>query len=373
MRCATCGEDLREGAKFCPTCGTPTASGAAPVAQTVRIARNPPPDVTAPAAPAPPTPPSSHAQAASTMATPPPVPTAPHGAAEAAYERAPGVGAAPPSAPPRGASGDEPTQGDLPTPRFQASTPPRPPFVPPTAAGLGGAADGPRPGSGVAVGALGKPGGQDFGRLGNRLVRLLKLDTSAFGEVYRDKNATIPVAVFVAAVMVLSALGGYLFIDGTIGFDLYSGQGFRDLGLPGTQLSRSFGPSAGEFILRSMIIGTLLAGAMLVAWAFITQLLLKQLGKVQADPIGLVRVLGLSLAPFVFGLLLFITDTARGLGWLVMGAVAALATVAVLESEEVRPGPALIATLAGFFAFVIVLTFLGQSTRDWAPGFFAVG
>lgn len=374
MRCATCSEELREGAKFCPTCGTPTAAGAAPVAQTMHIARNPgPPASTAArpeAMPQPPMPTSAASPAAAQLPSDLPMQDMP--TAQSSY---------PPQAQAYGgpgrlsqaqggqAQGGFAPQGTMAAGGAQAYNQPVPGYTPPAQSMAQpsqtynpAAQQPPRP-SGGAPGGLGNSiqvgaaSSQDFARVGNRLLRLLKLDTSVFGEVYRDSAATIPAAALAAVILLISGIGGSLYISELVGFSVYEFSG----------------SSFGGFFVKSVILGSVFALGMLVAWGFITQLLLKQVAGVQADALGLVRVFALALTPLALAILLIITDIASGLGWIVMGMVGALSVVAVLESEEVKPGHALIATLAGFAVFVIVLTFLGRGFRDLAPGFFAIG
>jgi len=111
---------------------------------------------------------------------------------------------------------------------------------------------------------------------------------------------------------------------------------------------------------------------MTVAWAWITAFLLNQLAKVSVDFLGVARVFCFAVAPLVLALLLFFDDGVLAFSWIAFGAVASLAVIGLLESVEVRPGHAWLATLAGFVVFIVVLDFLGHDTRDLAPGFFSV-
>ena len=324
MRCQTCGEELREGARFCPTCGTPTptpAAGGEPLTQpTIQVPRS-----------------------ALSGTGGVPEPPAPRQAPEPVPSRASEPGRA----------------GRDPGADYNPVGPPRP------------AAQSARttvtPGRGAATGAASAAGGAprmaapssaDLGRVWRGFLRLLRLDTSVFGEVYADASAMVPVAIFAAAVLVLSGLGGMLFISSLYdGFDVYD------------ELLDRHGSA--EFFFLSVLLGTLLALVMWAAWSWVTTFLLRQLAGVQADLYGIARVLGLALAPLVLALLLIFDDGFFALGMISLGAVASLAVIGVLESVDVRPGPAWLATLAGFALFVIVLSFLGHGGRDLAPGFFA--
>src|SRR5215204_2116732 len=202
MRCQTCGEDLREGARFCPTCGTPSQPTAAPAAPTVQI----------------------RCSGGESVAGPPPAESVP-----APVSRAPEPTARPARDPGAGYDPVGPTR-----PATQA--PPRP-VVTASAGGAGGS---------TMMAGLTTPTSGDFRTLFERLQRLARLDTSVFAEVYADTAATIPVAVLAAVVFVISGLGGMLYIASGIGFDVYG----------------RIAQSSGEFFLRSVIIGTIFGIAM---------------------------------------------------------------------------------------------------------------
>ena len=344
MQCVTCGEELREGARFCPTCGTPTpvqpASTAPPsgTSTTVQIVR-----------------PRDASEARRDMPLPPPSaefepPSEPN------YAQ-PNAGYTDRGGDPMRKAGSEFSPPDTGTGAGYTSDYPSSPsdavYARPDA-GYAGSTTGQRP---MGRSALGAVSGADFGALGRRLMRLLKLDTSVFAEVYTDTAATIPIAVFVAAVLLISGIGGYLYIDSLVGFDVY------DFG----------GSGAGEFFVRSVILGTVFGMVMWAAWSGVTMLVLQQLARVQSDFLGIARVIGLALGPLVLAILLVIDELFIGLSWIVLGAVASLAAIGVLEARDVRPGHGWLAALAGFAVFIIVLTILGDDFRDLAPGFFAIG
>lgn len=336
MRCQTCGEELREGARFCPTCGSPTQPGAASTPTTVQIRRPsseqaPPPTEQEPAASPPPdqSSPEVVAEPGAETVVVQPAASPPRADREPAAVRDPGVGYDP-VGPPRVA----PPPGT----RASTNTPPRP--------------------AGAPARGFTPPTGADFSTLMQRLLRLLRLDTKVFADLYADASATVPALVFAAAVLIVSGLGGMLYIAGVVGFDEYDAFG---------------GTGTGEFFIRSVVLGTVFALLMLAAWSAITMLVLRQIAGVDANFYGLLRVLCVALAPLVLSLLLFFDDGFDALGWIALGGVASLALLGVLEAVEVRPGPAWLATMAGFAVFVIVLTFLGHSNRDYAPGFFIGG
>jgi|GEM_PF-1763672 len=321
MHCANCGEELRDGVRFCPTCGVaaprpPQPVAPAPInepAPTLQVRRQPS------------APPVPQARA----------PRAPEPDETEAIEQPAAISC------PRDQSGppaDATTGGYIPEPMPRR----------PRTAGGGGRG---------APSALGIPGGADFSRLMSRVMRLLRLDTSVFDEVYRDTNATIPVAVLVAALLFISGIGGYFYIDGLISFDRY------DL----------IAHSAGAFFLRSMIFGTIFGVLMWLAWSGVTMLLLNQLTPTKADFLGIARVIGLAFLPLLLSLLMIVNDFFIGLSWIVLAGIAALAVIGVLEAVDVKPGPAWLVTLGGFAVFVIVMTFLGHGFRDLAPGFFVAG
>jgi hypothetical protein len=345
MRCQTCGEELREGARFCPTCGTPTQPSATATPPTVQIRRSASEPVSEPVPePAPPPAEPEQPLGERTVAAEPQ--TTPDPGAETivvAPSRSDTRAAREPGAEGERTIPRDPGAGYDPVARM--------------APGRGASTAPPATPSAAARGFT-TPSAADFNLLVRRLLRLLRLDTSVFADLYADASATVPVAIFAAAVLVLSGIGGMLYISSGPGFDAYDALG---------------GIGAGEFFVRSVILGTVFALVMLAAWSGITKLLLRQVGGVDADVYGIARVLGVALVPLVLSLLLVFDDGFDALGWIALGGVASLALLGVLEAVNVRPGPAWLATIAGFAVFVIVLAFLGHGGRDYAPGFFIGG
>lgn len=352
MRCQTCGEELREGARFCPTCGTPSQPGVATTPPTVQIRRTnpepaqapPPPDanplqqtvatpITRGGSPAADTPTDAPDMQQTVAATPDDLTgtgeetiVAPPPQASPRMERDPGAGydpVGPPRRAPRSGAG---TENSAPPPPRSATAMPR-----------------------MSASSA------DFTTLLQRLTRLLRLDTSVFAELYNDSAATLPVAIYAAVVLLLSGLGGMFYISSLFGFETYEFVG---------------GSSSGEFFLRSIILGTVFGLIMLAAWSGIVMLVLRQLAGVDANLYGVARVLGVAVTPLILALLLFANDVFAGLSWIALGGVASLALIGILEAIDAKPGYAWLATLLGFAAFVIVLTFLGSDLRDLAPGFF---
>lgn len=330
MRCQTCGEELREGARFCPTCGTPTSD------------------------------------AGSNSLTPPTVqirrPLINTAADDPAGEPQLGVAAAdeiPPAASPTGRTGRDPGAGYDPTgPSRPAGQAAGQPVRATTIAPARSRGEAPPGGDAPRVAApVATPSSADFNSLIERAQRLLRFDTGVFGDLYQDTRAMVPAAIFAAIVFLIAGFGGYLYIESLFDFDRYE----------------LIAHGAGEFFLRSVILGTLFGLLAWAAWAAVTGFLLRQFTGAEIDLMGIARVLAFALAPLVLALLLFWTDVASALSWIALGGVASLAVIGVLESVDVRPGHAWLATLAGFAVFVIVLAFLGHATRDLAPGFFVLG
>ena len=218
--------------------------------------------------------------------------------------------------------------------------------------------------------------GADFTVLFQRLRRLARLDTSVFADIYADARATVPVVVFAAVALLLSGLGGMIYIA-TLSIGDQVPSFARELGVrqpSGFDLYKSAtGHGAGEFFLLSVVLGTVFGLAMLAAWAGVSTLILKQVARVSVDWLGMARVLCVTTVPLVLALLLFAHDTLYGLGLIAFGGMATLALIGLLESVDVRPGHGWLATIAGFAVFIIVLVFLGYGSRDLAPGFFAIG
>jgi len=199
---------------------------------------------------------------------------------------------------------------------------------------------------------MSQAGGMDVNALMQRLRRLASLDTAVFDEVRTDANATVPSALVAVASTLLFGIGGwlwYLFSD-LNDFDAYDG--------------------SGEFFLKSVIIGSILAIALWAVWVAVTYVLLTQMFRARADMSELLRVMGLASAPLALGVLMFIPMLDFGIALTALALMFGSTLIAVMRTTDADPGRVLVSTGAGFAVWAIVLGLLATDDNVWSPGMF---
>ena len=184
----------------------------------------------------------------------------------------------------------------------------------------------------------------------NRLMRLARLDTTVFDEVRLDPGATVPAVVVAVVATLLAGVGGWLWWTMT--------QGYGD---------------GGKVFVQSLILGSIFSIALWVAWLLIVYVLLTQVFKAQADMMQLVRTMGLAAAPLALSVLMFIPGLDFGIGLASLALFFGLTTIAVQATTTASPGAVLVANVAGFAVWAIVLGLLITGSAFFAPGFFLMG
>jgi len=192
----------------------------------------------------------------------------------------------------------------------------------------------------------------DLQTLWHRLLRVARLDATAFLEVRDDPTATWPAIIVVAVASLLSGIGGWLLY-----LNFYPAP-LRD---------------SSRFIPNSVVIGSILAVALWFVWVGVTMFMLQQIWRRKVEFGSLVRTMGLAYFPVALSLLLVIRPLATAIGLISLAAAVLLSGVAVEASTEAEPSEVLLSNLAGFAVFAIVLGFLGHSgiPTAYAPGIFA--
>ncbi|HEY8489965.1 MAG TPA: hypothetical protein VIO14_03135 [Dehalococcoidia bacterium] len=185
--------------------------------------------------------------------------------------------------------------------------------------------------------------GVDTQALFNRVLRVAQLDTSVFEEVKNDAAGTIPSIIVAAVAVVVASLGGLLWWVVNDGND------------------------TGEFLVRSVILGSAFAVALWFAWVGVTYVLLTQIFKATADFQSLVRTMGLAAVPLVLMFLMFVPALDFSLALAAVGLWVTTTTLAVQASTSASPGQTLLATAAGFLVWAVVLGLLAGADTDSAP------
>ena len=198
----------------------------------------------------------------------------------------------------------------------------------------------------------------DMQGLVNRLIRLARLDTTVFDEVRLDAGATIPSVIVAAVATFLAGFGGWLWWT----------------------ISSDFDTGGGQVFLKSAILGSIIALAMWVVWVLLVYVVLTQVFRAQADIQQLVRTMGMAAAPLGLSILMFIPGISFGIALASVALFFGLTVMAVQAATNASAAKVLVASIAGFAVWAIVLTILtgdvsisrggDLSINTYAPGIF---
>ncbi len=186
----------------------------------------------------------------------------------------------------------------------------------------------------------------DFAILADRLQRLLLLDTSVFDEVRLDPAATLPAVFVVITSTVLAGIGGWL---------LWLTQGF---------------PDSGQVLFESVVLGSVFSVALWIVWLLVAYVILTQFFREDADWQQMLRTMGMAAAPLSLSVAIFIPDVGFGIGLASVALFFGLTTIAIQSTTAAGPARVLVANLAGFAIWAIVLGLLVKSESYLAPGIF---
>ena len=197
----------------------------------------------------------------------------------------------------------------------------------------------------------------DMQSLMNRLMRLIRLDTTVFDEVRLDASTTIPSIIVAAVSMLLTGLGGWLYWVMTAPTDA----------------------GGSDVFLKSALLGSALALLLWVAWVGVAYLLLTQVFRAQADIQQLIRTMGMAMIPLALTILMFIPGVSFGIALAAVALTFGLSTMAIQAATNASPAQVLLANAAGIAVWALVLTVLsgdieatrsGISINSYAPGIF---
>ena len=183
----------------------------------------------------------------------------------------------------------------------------------------------------------------------NRWQRLASFDETALQEVYRDTTLTARGVLTVLVVMAISSLGGFVWL---------------------AVLEDRVGDEV-DFLIDSVLIGSLLATALFLVWGGLVGVFGGQLGR--QDPQALaatVRTHAFASVPFGFSGLILIPGLEFTISVITLGLLLISTTQAARVSLGVSLGRALGANLFGFFIWLVVLTALTDRGDAYAPAIF---
>ena len=176
-----------------------------------------------------------------------------------------------------------------------------------------------------------------------RLRRIAVLDMDVLDDVRLDPRATLP--ALAVAILSLAALGG----GGWLWW-LGSGLGDRQV-----------------ILVKSVVIGTAFATAAWLLWLLVATLVLHRFG-VMFDVGGLVRAAGFACAPLAIALLMVVPPVAFGAGLAALAGWVAATQVAIQRVTGRAGREALLANMAGFGAWALVMSLLTTGRNPFGPG-----
>ena len=177
-----------------------------------------------------------------------------------------------------------------------------------------------------------------------RLRRLARLDLDVLDEVRLDAAATVPSLVVATVAMALLGLGGWLW---------WVISGFED---------------RGEVFVKTVLLGTFASMLMWLVWLLVVYAVLRQLAGVTVAVDQLVRSAGFAAAPLALGVLMLLPAIAFGVGLLALGAWLLATQAAIERTTAVRGGVPMLANLAGFGAWAVLMSLLSTASNQLGTG-----
>lgn len=187
----------------------------------------------------------------------------------------------------------------------------------------------------------------DVRLIGRRLHRLSRLDPGVFRDVRDDPTQTLAATLVVLGAVLLSALGGWLWL-----------------------IAEAEGLSTGRILVRQVVLGTIFGLAVWALWVIGAQVMLQSVFERRAPGTRLLRTMGYAAFPVAGSVLMVVPALGFAVGLLTVIAWFAASNAAVEAAvPEATRKEALVANLAGFSLFVIVMSVLADAAGV-APGFF---
>lgn len=180
----------------------------------------------------------------------------------------------------------------------------------------------------------------------DRVLRLLRLDTTVFEEARDDLAGTIPSLVIALISFFLAGLGGWFW-----------------------WVAEGYGEKAKAF-WQSAILGSLFGFGMWIVWIGVAYAVLVYIFRYGVNFERMVRASGLAAVPAAIGLLMFIPGINLGVGLAAFGLMFLLMDIGVQVSVDAQPGHVIFATFMGFLVFCIFLSLFTQRDSWFAPGVF---
>lgn len=180
-----------------------------------------------------------------------------------------------------------------------------------------------------------------------RLRRLARLDATVFSEVRDDPAQTLAAGLVVLGAVLLSALGGWLWL-----------------------IVETDGLSTGRILVREVLFGAIFGLAVWAVWVIGAHVVLQSVFGRPAPGGRLFRTMGYAAFPVAGSLLMVVPALGFAVGLLTVIAWFAASNAAIeAAAPEATRKEVLVANLAGFSLFVVTMSVLADAAGI-APGFF---
>ena len=187
----------------------------------------------------------------------------------------------------------------------------------------------------------------DVRLIGQRLRRLSRLDPSVFREVRDDSSQTLSAILVVLGAVLLSALGGWLWL-----------------------IAEAEGLSTGRILVRQVVLGTIFGLGVWALWVFGAHVMLRSVFGRPASGTRLLRTMGYAAFPVAGSVLMVVPALGFAVGLMTVMAWFAASNAAIeAAAPEATRKEVLVANLAGFSLLVVVMSVLADAAGV-APGFF---
>lgn len=177
-----------------------------------------------------------------------------------------------------------------------------------------------------------------------RLRRLAMFDLRVLDEVRLDPAATLPAIAIALLNLALLGVGGWLWW-------VTSGLGDR-----------------WGMLLKSAVLGTGFSAAAWIVWLIVTTVVLNRLTRVALDVGALLRAAGFATLPLSLALFMAVRPVAFGVGLVAIAGWVATTQVALQRASGRAGSEVLLANLAGFAAWAVIMSLLAGATNQTVPG-----
>jgi hypothetical protein len=177
-----------------------------------------------------------------------------------------------------------------------------------------------------------------------RLRRLAMLDDTVYEELRFDPAATVPAVAVTAIGLFALGLGGWLWWL------------LSDLGETGT------------VFIKTVLLGTVFGFIAWLVWLLVVYSVLRRLSGLTPQIEQLIRAAGFASGVLVIALGMVITPISFGVGVLALVAWAGTTQIAIERTIGRGGSDVLAANLAGFGAWLVIMSLLSTGTNQIGPG-----